>query len=111
MDDPTIVCPNCKTEIKLTGSELVHEYLTGPHVRQRVLAIVEAFSTMQEDLNAERKVITRQWAKREKQIERVMQAMVELWGDLQAIAGKTLQEFEGLELKALGVAEPSGDAP
>lgn len=35
-------------------------------------AIVEVFSNMQEDINKERKVIMKQWAKREEQIERVM---------------------------------------
>ena len=68
---------------------------------QRVQAIVETFSSMQEDLEKEKKAITKQWAKREEQIERVMQATVGMNGDLQGIAGKTLQEIEGLELRAL----------
>lgn len=68
--------------------------------------IVEAFSSMQEDLDREKKAITKQWAKREEQIERVMQATVGMYGDLQGIAGKTLQEIEGLEMKALGLNEP-----
>ncbi len=87
--------------------ELVYHYLTGPRFRQRVQAIVEAFSSMREDLERERKVITKQWAKREEQIERVMGGTVGLYGDLQGIAGKTLQEIEGLELKSL----EAGEAP
>ena len=47
--------------------------------------------------------IMKQWAKREKQIERVMGATVGMYGDLQGIASKSLHEIEGLELKALGV--------
>lgn len=81
--------------------EMMYQYLTGPRFRQRVQAIVEAFSSMQDDLDRERKVITKQWAKREEQIERVMQATVGMYGDLQGIAGKTLQEIEGLELPAI----------
>jgi len=81
--------------------EMVYQYLTGPRFRQRVQAIVEAFSTMQEDLNKEKKAITKQWAKREEQIERVMQATVGMYGDLHGIAGKTLQEIEGLDMAAL----------
>ena len=70
---------------------------------QRVdCAIVEAFSTMQGDLDKERKAIMKQWAKRDEQINRVMQATVGMYGDLQGIAGKTLQEIEGLDLLALG---------
>ncbi|MDT8387853.1 MAG: DUF2130 domain-containing protein [Thiogranum sp.] len=82
-------------------TEMVYQYLTGPRFRQRVEAIVEAFSTMQEDLDKERKAIMKQWAKREAQIERVMNATVGMYGDLQGIAGKSLQEIEGLELTAL----------
>ena len=81
--------------------EMVYDYLMGPRFRQRVQAIVEAFSTMQEDLEKERKAIMKQWAKREEQIGRVMQATVGMYGDLQGIAGKTLQEIEGLEFPAL----------
>ncbi|MES2365228.1 MAG: DUF2130 domain-containing protein [Pseudomonadota bacterium] len=84
-----------------TKTEMVYQYLTGPRFRQRVEAIVEAFSTMQEDLDKERKVIMKQWAKREEQIERVMGATVGMYGDLQGIAGKSLQEIEGLSLQAL----------
>ena len=92
------------SEGQQTKTEMVYQYLTGPRFRQRVEAIVEAFSSMQEDLNTERKAITKQWAKREEQIERVMQATVGMYGDLQGIAGKTLQEIEGLEVKALEVS-------
>lgn len=89
------------SEGQQTKTEMVYQYLTGPRFRQRVEAIVEAFSTMQEDLDKERKVIIKQWAKREEQIERVMGATVGMYGDLQGIAGKSLQEIEGLELHSL----------
>lgn len=42
---------------------------------------------MQEGLDKEKKAITKQWAKREEQIERVMQSTVGMYGDLQGIAG------------------------
>ncbi|WP_310452344.1 DUF2130 domain-containing protein [Sulfuritalea sp.] len=89
------------SEGQQTKTEMVYQYLTGPRFRQRVEAIVEAFSSMQEDLDKERKAIMKQWAKREEQIERVMGATVGMYGDLQGIAGKSLQEIEGLELPAL----------
>ncbi len=88
------------SEGQQTKTEMVYQYLTGPRFRQRVEAIVEAFSTMQEDLDKERKAIMKQWAKREEQIERVMNATVGMYGDLQGIAGKSLREIEGLELQA-----------
>ena len=96
------------TEGQQTKMEMVYDYLMGPRFRQRVQAIVEAFSTMQEDLDKERKVIMRQWAKREEQINRVMQATVGMYGDLQGIAGTTLQEIEGLEFPALDAPTEGG---
>ena len=89
------------SEGQQTKMEMVYQYLTGPRFRQRIQAIVEAFSSMREDLDRERKVITRQWAKREEQIDRVMQATVGMYGDLQGIAGRTLQEIEGLEFQGI----------
>ena len=96
-----VTCARQATEGQQTKMEMIYQYLTGPRFRQRVQAIVEAFSSMQEDLDKEKKAITKQWAKREEQIERVMQATVGMYGDLQGIAGKTLKEIEGLELLAL----------
>jgi hypothetical protein len=89
------------SEGQQTKTEMVYQYLTGPRFRHRVEAIVEAFSSMQEDLDKERKVIMKQWAKREEQIERVMGATVGMYGDLQGIAGKSLQVIEGLEIASL----------
>ena len=95
------------SEGQQTKMEMVYSYLTGPRFRQRVQAIVEAFSSMKEDLDREKKAITRQWAKREEQIDRVMQATVGMYGDLQGIAGRTLQEIEGLEFQ--GMLDFKGD--
>ena len=89
------------SEGQQTKMEMVYQYLTSPRFRHRIQAIVEAFSSMREDLDRERKAITKQWSKREEQIDRVMQATVGMYGDLQGIAGKTLQEIEGLEFQGL----------
>lgn len=81
-----------------TKMELVYQYLTGPKFRHRVEAIVEKFSDMQADLDREKKAMTRLWAKREAQIQGVIESTVGMYGDLQGIAGRALQEIEGLEM-------------
>lgn len=81
-----------------TKMELVYAYLTGPKFRHRVEAIVEKFSDMQADLDRERKTMTRLWAKREAQIAAVIESTVGMYGDLQGIAGRAIQEIEGLGL-------------
>lgn len=90
-----------------TKMELVYQYLTGPRFRHRVQAIVEKFSDMQDDLDKERKTMTRLWAKREEQIRGVIESTAGMYGDLQGIAGKTLQEIEGLCLPMLETDDPT----
>jgi hypothetical protein len=84
-----------------TKMEMVYQYLTGPRFRHRVTAIVEKFTDMHADLDKERKTMNRLWAKREEQIRGVIEAAAGMYGDLQGIAGKTLQEIEGLDIKML----------
>jgi hypothetical protein len=77
--------------------EAMYQYLTGPRFRHRVEAIVEKFGEMQADLEKERKAMQKAWAKREQQIRGVIDATAGMYGDMQGIAGRTLQEIEGLD--------------
>jgi hypothetical protein len=84
-----------------TKMELVYQYLTGPRFRHRIQAVVEKFADMHEDLQRERKTMTKLWAKREEQIRCVVESTAGMYGDLQGIAGKTLLEIEGLNVKLI----------
>lgn len=81
--------------------EQVYDYLTGTKFRQRVEAVVEKFNDMRDDLDRERKFMGRQWAKRETQIQAVIDSTVGMVGDLQAIAGKAIPEISSLDLPLL----------
>ena len=70
--------------------EEVYGYLSGNDFRQRVEAIVEYFSLMQEDLEREKKAMTTIWARRQKQIEQVIKNTVGMYGDMQGIMGTSL---------------------
>ncbi|MDX2263397.1 MAG: DUF2130 domain-containing protein [Hyphomicrobiales bacterium] len=76
---------------------LVYQYLTGPRFRHRVEAIVERFRAMEADLQRERLLMAKQWAKREEQLRGVLDATMGMYGDLQGIAGNALAELDGLE--------------
>jgi hypothetical protein len=76
--------------------EMVYAYLTGPRFRHRVEAIVEKFSEMRADLDKERRTITRLWARREAQINGVIESTVGMYGDLQGIAGRALPEIDNI---------------
>ncbi len=92
------------TQARIAGAgksekmEVLYNYLAGPQFCQRVEAIVESFSAMKNDLDAEKRAMEKQWAKREKQIERVVQNTAGMYGDLHGIIGTSLPSVRTLEL-------------
>ncbi len=86
------------TEGRTTKMELLYTYLSGTDFRQRVEAVVEAFTSMKEDLDRERAAMERGWAKRERQIANVVQNVAGLYGDMQGIIGASLPDIEHLQL-------------
>ena len=88
-----------------TKMELVYQYLTGPRFRHRIDAIVEKFTDMRDDLDRERKLMTKMWAKREEQLKGVLESSAGLYGDLQGIAGRAMQEIESLDILLIGIDE------
>jgi hypothetical protein len=96
------------TEGQRTKMGMVYQYLTGPRFRVHIEAIVEKFTAMQEDLGRERRTMVRLWAKREEQLRGVIDSTAGMYGDLQAIAGRSLNEIAGLEIAMLPAGE--GDA-
>ncbi|MCK4447974.1 MAG: DUF2130 domain-containing protein, partial [Candidatus Marinimicrobia bacterium] len=84
--------------------EAIYQYLSGPEFKQKVEAIVETFSTMQKQLDKEKRAMTKIWKEREKQIDRIMTNTIGMYGDVKGIIGATLPEISALELDT--VEEP-----
>ena len=76
--------------------EILYGYLTGVEFKQRVEAIVEAFSSMDKSLQKERIAYEKIWAEREKQIKKVMQNTVGMYGDLSGLV--SLPQIKMLEI-------------
>lgn len=76
--------------------EILYTYLTGVEFKQRVEAIVEAFSSMDDGLKKERMAYEKLWAEREKQIRKVMNNTIGMYGDLSGLI--TLPQIKTLEL-------------
>ena len=76
--------------------EVIYTYLTGVEFRQRVEAIVEAFSNMKSGLEKEKLAYQKIWSEREKQIQKVINNTIGLYGDLSGLA--PLQQIKMLEL-------------
>jgi hypothetical protein len=88
-----------------TKMELVYQYLMGTGFKQRVQALVEQFTEMQDSLRKEQKWVTSKWAEREMQLELILKATAGMYGDLRGIAGRSLPQVEGLTLPALEAGE------
>lgn len=76
--------------------EILYAYLTGTEFKQRIEVIVETFSNMKSSLDKEKMYFTKIWAEKEKQIDRVIQNTVGIYGDLSGVV--RLQKIEALEL-------------
>ena len=79
-------------------AEMIFNYLTGTQFKQRVESILEAYVEMTSDIEAEKRVMERSWAKREKQIERFVKNISGMCGDLQGI-GANLPDIKLLEMQ------------
>jgi len=77
--------------------EHLYNYIASTEFTHRVQAIVEAFVSMQENLNKEKRATERQWALREKQIQQVIGNTAGMYGDLQGLIGASMQTIPALE--------------
>jgi hypothetical protein len=135
--EPTISCPHCRAEIKLTESLAAPLIAATKADFEKRLAAQSAEVAMRdreiqareeqlakekesldtavaEKVKAERDKLAADAAKRDKaltkreeQITRVLEATVGMYGELQGIAGKSLLEIEGLEVASCKSVMPA----
>jgi len=77
---------------------LLYNYLTGNEFRMQVEAIVEGFTTMQANLDSEKRSMQRIWKEREKQLEKVLDSTINMYGSIRGIAGSAIGHIKALEL-------------
>ena len=85
-------------ENKSDKMSILYEYLTSTEFRMQIEAIVEGFTQMQEDLESEKRAFARIWKQREKQIAKVLDNTVGMYGAIRGIAGSSVETIESLEL-------------
>jgi hypothetical protein len=94
----TVAFAHTAAEGKHEKMELLYRYLAGDQFRDRVAAIVEAFSALQSSLSRERVAMERIWKEREKQIERALAGTAGMYGEVRGILGSSLPSVPALEL-------------
>ena len=86
--------------------QMLYDYLTSSSFRMQVEAIVEGFTSLKEGLAKEKIATMKLWAQREKQLEKVIENTVFMYGSVRGIAGSAVQEVKALELpETLGADE------
>ncbi len=80
---------------------VVYEYLTSDQFKNKIIAVVETFKMMQDQLEKEKRAYTKLWAEREMQIRRMTDGTLSIVGDLQGIMGNSLPKIEGVDLPFL----------
>ena len=96
-------------ENKTDKMSLLYGFLTSNEFKMQIEAIVEAFTTMQSDLDSEKRSMQRIWKQREKQIEKVLDNTVNMYGSIRGIAGNAIGNIQALELGYSGENLEDGD--
>lgn len=78
---------------------MLYDYLISNQFRLQVEGIVEGFSQMQNDLLKEKRAMQSIWKQREKQIDKVVQNTLGMYGSIRGIAGNAVQTIKALELE------------
>jgi len=77
---------------------LLYDFLTSTTFKMQVEAIVEGFSGMKNSLETEKRSMQRIWKEREKQIDKVIENTIDMYGSIRGIAGNSVQRIDALEL-------------
>ena len=92
----------CTVKNSLKGKdvkmEALYSYLTGTEFKNRIEAIVEAFSSMQTEVEKEKRYFANKWARDEKNIRQVIDSTYGMHGDLKGILAGVVPQIKGLEI-------------
>lgn len=78
--------------------EFLYQYLRSAEFTHRIEAIVEAFNSLQGDLEKEKRWFSIKWSRQEKELRKIVENTYGMYGELQAVTGRELQEIKPLEL-------------
>jgi hypothetical protein len=77
---------------------ILYDYLTSNTFHMQIEAIVEGFTQMKIDLDSEKRSMQKSWKMREKQIEKVIDNTIDMYGSIKGIAGSAIQDIKQLDM-------------
>ncbi|GAA7368428.1 DUF2130 domain-containing protein [Helicobacter pylori] len=78
--------------------DLLYHYLTSSEFSMQVNAIIEGFEQLRVDLEREKRAMARIWKSREKQMEKVFESTINMYGSIKGIVGNAIGPVKALEL-------------
>jgi len=78
--------------------EVLYSYLTSVEFQHRIQAIVEGFTYLWNDVEREKRWFSTKWARQEKEIRKIIDSTQGMYGDLQAVTGRSLVALPALEM-------------
>ncbi len=78
--------------------DLLYHYLTSSEFSMQVNAIIEGFEQLRADLESEKRAMARIWKSREKQIDKVFEGTINMYGSIKGIAGNAIGQVKALKL-------------
>lgn len=86
-----------------SAKDLLYAYITSQEFIMRVRAVVDAFNRMQNELEAERRSMTKIWNNRDKQIRAVIENITGFYGSIEGLVSdkKALPEIKSLSLESV----------
>ena len=85
--------------------ELLYDYLCSHQFTQKVKGVLETFVNMKTELDQEKNAFQRIWKKRESQIDRVVNNMSSMIGELQGISQHSIPQLDDIQPLLLPVAD------
>lgn len=79
----------------------LYKYFSSDQFKNKMVAVLESYKTMQEQLDKEKRAFARIWADREMQIKRMSEGTISIIGDMQGIMGNSFPKITGTELPFL----------
>lgn len=76
--------------------EILYAYLSGTEFKHRVEAIIESFTSMQNEIEKEKRYFANKWSRDEKNIRQVIDNTIGMHGDMKGIIGSSLPQISGL---------------
>lgn len=89
--------------------EALYSYITSSEFAQKIESMLETYSKMIGNLNREKMFMQKQWAEKEKEIERLQSSTLTIHGSLSGLIEEPLSKIRSLEFESDIISESEDD--